>query len=61
MNFTELINLDKLSWNAAIDVLIVSALIYNLLLLIRVHRAVQMALGLCFSQSFYLTYWLHLR
>jgi len=61
MSFTELINLDKLSWSAAIDVLIVSALIYNLLLLIRGTRAVQMALGLGFlAVFFYLTRWLHL-
>jgi len=61
MSFTELINLDKLSWSAAIDILIVSALIYNLLLLIRGTRAVQMALGLGFlAIFFYLTRWLHL-
>ena len=61
MSFTELINLDKLSWSAAIDILIVSALIYNLLLLIRGTRAVQMALGLGFlAMFFYLTRWLHL-
>ena len=61
MSFTELINLDKLNWNAAIDILIVSALIYNLLLLIRGTRAVQMALGLgVLAIFFYLTRWLHL-
>jgi diadenylate cyclase len=61
MNFTELINLDKLNWNAAIDILIVTALIYNLLLLIRGTRAVQMALGLgILAVFFYLTRWLHL-
>ena len=61
MSFTELINLDKLSWSAAIDIVIVSALIYNLLLLIRGTRAVQMALGLGFlAIFFYLTRWLHL-
>ncbi len=61
MSFAELINLDKLNWNAAIDMLIVSALIYNVLLLIRGTRAVQMALGLGFlAIFFYLTRWLHL-
>jgi len=61
MSVTELINLDKLNWNAAIDILIVSALIYNVLLLIRGTRAVQMALGLGFlAIFFYLTRWLHL-
>jgi diadenylate cyclase len=61
MSFTDLINLDKLNWNAAIDILIVSALIYNLLLLIRGTRAVQMALGVGFlAIFFYLTRWLHL-
>ena len=61
MSFPELINLDKLSWSAAIDILIVSTLIYNLLLLIRGTRAVQMALGLgILAVFFYLTRWLHL-
>lgn len=61
MSFADLINFDKLNWNAAIDILIVSALIYNLLLLIRGTRAVQMALGLGFlAIFFYLTRWLHL-
>lgn len=61
MNLTELINLERLGWNAAIDILIVSALIYNLLLLIRGTRTVQMALGLgILTIFFYLTRWLHL-
>ena len=61
MSIAELINLDKLNWNAAIDILIVSTLIYNLLLLIRGTRAVQMALGLgVLAIFFYLTRWLHL-
>jgi len=61
MSLAELINLDKLNWNAAIDILIVSTLIYNLLLLIRGTRAVQMALGLgVLAIFFYLTRWLHL-
>jgi diadenylate cyclase len=61
MNFLELINFDKLTWNAVVDILIVSALIYYLLLLIRGTRAVQMALGVGFLAVFYyLTRWLHL-
>src|SRR4030095_7923741 len=61
MSFSELINLDKLNWTAAIDILIVTTLIYNLLLLIRGTRAVQMALGLgVLAIFFYLTRWLHL-
>jgi len=61
MSFPELINLDRLSWNAAIDILIVSTLIYNVLLLIRGTRAVQMAMGLgILAIFFYLTRWLHL-
>jgi diadenylate cyclase len=61
MSIAELINLDKLNWTAAIDILIVSTLIYNLLLLIRGTRAVQMALGLgVLAIFFYLTRWLHL-
>jgi diadenylate cyclase len=61
MNFLELINFDKLTWNAVVDILIVGALIYYLLLLIRGTRAVQMALGIGFLAVFYyLTRWLHL-
>jgi diadenylate cyclase len=61
MIFAEWLNFDKLTWNAIVDILIVSALIYQLLLLIRGTRAVQMALGLGFlAIFFYVTRWLHL-
>jgi diadenylate cyclase len=61
MNLLELINFDKLTWNAVVDILIVSVLIYQLLVLIRGTRAVQMALGLGFlAVFFYFTRWLHL-
>lgn len=61
MSLTEWVNLDKLTWSAVVDILIVSALIYQLLLLIRGTRAVQMALGLGFlAVFFYVTRWLNL-
>jgi diadenylate cyclase len=52
---------DKFNWVSLIDVFIVSALIYQILLLIRGTRAVQMALGLGFLVVFfYISRWLHL-
>src|SRR4030095_2583159 len=61
MNLIDLLSFEKLTWNACIDIFIVSVLIYQLLLLIRGTRAVQMALGLGFlAIFFYVTRWLHL-
>jgi len=57
----EFLSLEKFSWLSLIDVFIVSALIYQILLLIRGTRAVQMALGLGFLVIFfYISRWLHL-
>ncbi len=53
MSFTQL--LEVVSWRDAVDVLAVAIVIYNLLLLIRGTRAVQMLLGLAFVGAlFYL-------
>jgi diadenylate cyclase len=61
MNPFEFVSFDKFSWLSLIDVFIVSALIYQILLLIRGTRAVQMALGLGFLVIFfYISRWLHL-
>ena len=61
MNLIDLLSFEKLTWNACIDIFIVSVLIYQLLLLIRGTRAVQMALGLGFlAIFFYITRWFHL-
>jgi diadenylate cyclase len=61
MNPFEFVSFDKFSWVSLIDVFIVSALIYQILLLIRGTRAVQMALGLGFLVIFfYISRWLHL-
>jgi diadenylate cyclase len=50
---------EKLTWTALIDVSIVSAIIYQVLLLIRGTRAVQMALGVGFLVVFfYVSRWL---
>ena len=52
---------DKLTWTALVDIGIVSALIYQVLVLIRGTRAVQMALGVGFLVIFfYLSHWLQL-
>jgi diadenylate cyclase len=52
---------DKFTWAAIIDILIVSVLIYQLLLLIRGTRAVQMAVGVgLLVLFFYATRWLQL-
>jgi diadenylate cyclase len=57
----EFLSLEKFSWLSLIDIFIVSALIYQILLLIRGTRAVQMALGLGFLVIFfYISRWLHL-
>jgi uncharacterized protein (TIGR00159 family) len=61
MNPFEFLRFDKFSWVSLIDVFMVSALIYQILLLIRGTRAVQMALGLGFLVVFfYISRWLHL-
>jgi len=61
MNPFEFVSFDKFTWVSLIDVFIVSVLIYQILLLIRGTRAVQMALGLGFLVIFfYISRWLHL-
>src|SRR5206468_1611842 len=61
MSPIELLSFDKFTWITLVDVFIVSALIYQILLLIRGTRAVQMALGLGFLVLFFfLSRWLHL-
>jgi diadenylate cyclase len=61
MSLIDLLSFDKFTWITVVDVFIVSALIYQILLLIRGTRAVQMALGLGFLVVFfYLSRWLHL-
>ena len=61
MNLIELLRLDRLTWSAAVDILIVSILFYHILLLIRGTRAVQMALGVGFLVLFYyVTLWFNL-
>jgi diadenylate cyclase len=61
MTFIDFLNLNKFTWNAAIDVFIVAVFIYQILLLIRGTRAVQMALGVGFFVLFYYTSrWLQL-
>src|SRR2546422_4175894 len=61
MSLIDLLSFDKFPWITVDDVFIVSALIYQILLLIRGTRAVQMALGLGFlAIFFYLSRWLHL-
>src|SRR5262245_3338386 len=57
----EFLSFEKFGWVSLVDVFIVSALIYQILLLIRGTRAVQMALGLAFlAVFFYISRWLHL-
>ena len=61
MNPFELLSIEKLTPYAILDILIVSVLIYQLLILIRGTRAVQMALGVgVLVIFFYLTRWLRL-
>lgn len=61
MSLVEFLNLDKFTWSSAIDLLIVSLLIYYILLLIRGTRAFQMVLGVGFLVLFYyLTRWFDL-
>jgi diadenylate cyclase len=61
MNPFEFLSFDKFGWVSLVDVFIVSVLIYQILLLIRGTRAVQMALGLGFlAVFFYISRWLHL-
>lgn len=61
MNLIELFRLDRLTWSSAVDILIVSVLIYHILLLIRGTRAVQMALGVGILVLFYyVTLWFNL-
>src|SRR6185436_15323991 len=45
--------IDLLTWRDAVDVLVVAILVYNLLLLIRGTRAVQMLLGIVFVGILY--------
>ena len=50
-----------LTWNAALDIFIVAFLIYQILVLIKGTRAVQMALGLAFITGFfYFSRWVRL-
>ncbi|MFN8006095.1 MAG: diadenylate cyclase CdaA [Terriglobia bacterium] len=61
MNLIEILSLEKLTPYAILDILIVSVLIYQLLILIRGTRAVQMALGVgVLVIFFYITRWLRL-
>jgi diadenylate cyclase len=61
MNPFEFLSFDKFGWVSLVDVFIVGVLIYQILLLIRGTRAVQMALGLGFlAVFFYISRWLHL-
>src|ERR687890_1696332 len=58
---TELLQRPAIAWWDVIDIAIVSFLIYELLLLIRGTRAVQMALGGGFLIAlFFMSRWLHL-
>ena len=51
----------RLTWNAALDIFIVAILIYQILVLIKGTRAVQMALGLAFITAFfYFSRWVRL-
>ena len=61
MTFIDFLSLNKFTWNAVIDVFIVAVFIYQILLLIRGTRAVQMALGVGFFVLFYyMSRWLQL-
>jgi len=61
MSIFELLNLEKLTPYAVLDILIVSILIYQVLILIRGTRAVQMALGVgVLVIFFYLARWFRL-
>lgn len=61
MTFIDFLSFDKFTWTAVIDIFIVTVLIYQILILIRGTRAVQMALGVGFLVLFfYLTRWMHL-
>jgi uncharacterized protein (TIGR00159 family) len=63
MSFFEFLNSirDKFTWIAAIDILIVSAIVYQVLLLIRGTRAVQMGFGVgLLVVFFYWSRWLQL-
>jgi diadenylate cyclase len=63
MSWLEFLNpiRDKLTWTAVVDICIVSAIIYQVLVLIRGTRVVQMVLGVGFLVVFfYLSRWLQL-
>lgn len=51
--FNEFLSLPRLTWSAALDILIVAFLIYQVLVFIRGTRAVQMALGLTLVVGFF--------
>jgi len=57
----EFISIPHLTWIAALDILIVSAIIYQLLVFIKGTRAVQMAMGLALIVAFfYFSRWIRL-
>jgi diadenylate cyclase len=57
----DFVSIPRLTWNAALDVLIVAFLIYQLLVFIKGTRAVQMALGLgLIIGFFYFSRWVRL-
>src|SRR5438270_7084631 len=56
-----MLNLPHLTWISALDILIVAFIIYQLMVLIKGTRAVQMALGLTLLVGFfYFSRWSHL-
>ena len=58
----DFISIPRLTWNAALDILIVAFLIYQLLVFIKGTRAVQMALGLGLVIAFfYFSRWVRLK
>jgi diadenylate cyclase len=57
----EFLNLPHLSWTAVLDIVVVAAIIYHLLVFIKGTRAVQMALGLALIVVFfYVSRWVRL-
>jgi diadenylate cyclase len=58
---TDSLSLPHLTWNAALDILIVAAVIYQILVFIKGTRAVQMAVGLSLIIGFfYFSRWIQL-
>src|SRR5262252_1563343 len=57
----DFLTMPRLTWNAVLDIFIVAFLIYQILVLIKGTRAVQMALGLAFIIAFfYFSRWVRL-